>query len=321
MTTPIPFLTEPEPSYGQPQSLSPLVRRVVAKNPGPYTYHGTGTYLIGRGHVAVLDAGPDDPQHVEAVLAALQPGEHITHLVVTHTHPDHSPAARALQARTGAPIYGFGPQVRMEDPDSTRVVFDDPDADPDPAQPSPPRGGDRDFVADERVGGGDVIQGVGWTLDAVHTPGHASNHLCYHLREDGSLLTGDHVMGWSSSVVSPPDGRLGEYMASLEQLLERQSDRRYLPAHGPPIANPHAFAAALLLHRQERSEQIMDALEQGPSTIAELVKRMYQDVRKQLWPAAASSVHAHLLDLYERGLVDVDDGPPVQRSSRFRQHG
>ena len=321
MTTPIPFVTEPEPPYGQPVSFSPLVRRVVAKNPGPFTYYGTGTYLIGRGQIAVLDPGPDDPSHVEAVLAALESGEHITHLVVTHTHLDHSPAARAFQARTGAPTYGFGPQVRMDDPDSSQVVFDDPEADPDPTQPSPPRGGDRDFVPDERVGGGDVIQGVGWTLEAVHTPGHASNHLCYHLREEGSLFTGDHVMGWSSSVVSPPDGRLGEYMTSLEQLFERRADRRYLPAHGPAIGDPHAYARALLLHRQERSQQILSALDRGPATIAELVRLIYRDVRKQLWSAAASSVYAHLLDLYDRGLVQVEGGLPVQRSSRYGRSG
>ncbi len=319
MTTPISFLTEPEPPYGHPVVISPLVRRVVARNPGPYTYHGTGTYLIGLGQVAVVDPGPDDPQHVEALLAALDPREHITHLVVTHTHSDHSPAARALQARTGALTYGFGPQVRVDDPDPTSVYFDEPEADPDPTKPAPPRGGDQAFVPDMRIGGGDVIVGDGWTLDAVHTPGHASNHLCFYLREEGSLLTGDHVMSWSSSVVSPPDGRLGEYRASLELLLDRRSDCRYLPAHGPVIEDPHAYTRSLLVHREERSQQILNVLDQRPATIADLVKDIYRDVRKQLWSAAASSVYAHVLELHERGLIEVEGGPPVRRSSRFRR--
>ncbi len=165
----IPYVSSFEPCYGQAVEVSPLVRRVVANNPGPFTFFGTCTYIIGRGNVAVLDPGPDDAAHVEALLGALAPGERITHLVVTHTHLDHSPAARALQARTAAPIYSFGPQLRTDDPDSTRVVFGDAEADPDPAKPAPLRGGDPDFHPDVVLGDGDVVTGDGWTLESVHT--------------------------------------------------------------------------------------------------------------------------------------------------------
>jgi glyoxylase-like metal-dependent hydrolase (beta-lactamase superfamily II) len=315
----IPFVGEAEVRHGLPARIAPHVRRVVAGNPGPYTYHGTCSYLVGQGQVAIIDPGPDDPRHVEAILAALEPGEHITHLVVTHTHGDHSPAARELRDRTGAPIYGFGPQLRIDDPDDSQVVFGDPDADPDSSEPRAGRGGDRDFRPTVKIRDGDVIEGDGWTLEAVHTPGHASNHLCYLFRQDGALFTGDHVMGWATSVISPPDGRLGEYLASLRRLLTRTQDRRYLPGHGPMIDDPRPFVRALLLHREERNHQILDVLRQGPATIAEIVPKLYAGFNKQLWPAAASSVHAHLIQLHEAGLVDTDDHGPLRRASRFKQ--
>jgi glyoxylase-like metal-dependent hydrolase (beta-lactamase superfamily II) len=303
--------------HGEPEAVSPLIRRVVANNPGPYTYEGTCTYLIGRGNVAVIDPGPDDSAHVDALLAALGPDERITHLVVTHTHTDHSPAARELQARTAAPTYGFGPQLRLDDPDTTHLVFGDPEVDPDPSKPQPPRGGDRDFRPDVVLGDGDVIEADGWSLEAVHTPGHATNHLCYLVREEGNLCTGDHVMGWATTVISPPDGHLAEYLASLEKLLGRPQDRQYVPAHGPPMTDPHPVVRERLAHRRERTEQILDALAAGPATIVELVPRLYADVSKQVWLAAAASVYAHLLHLHELGLVEAEDGP-LQRVSRVR---
>jgi glyoxylase-like metal-dependent hydrolase (beta-lactamase superfamily II) len=311
------LLQEDEVCHGRADAVSPLVRRVVANNPGPYTYHGTCTYLVGRGRVAVIDPGPDDTAHIDALLGAIGPGERITHLVVTHTHGDHSPAARTLRDRTGAPIYGFGPQLRLHDPDQTRVVFGDPEADPDPSQPAPRPGGDRDFRPDVVLSHGDVIRDDGWSLEAVHTPGHATNHLCYLVVEDAVLCTGDHVMGWSTSVVSPPDGNMGDYLASLEKLLGRPQDRRYLPGHGPAVSDPHKLVRALLAHRQDRSQQILDQLAEGPATIAELVPRLYANVQKRLWAAAGSSVYAHLIHMEELGLVATEDGEPLRRAARF----
>lgn len=294
------------------------MRRVVAANPGPHTYHGTCTYIVGRGRVAVVDPGPDDAAHVAAVRAALRPDERISHIVVTHTHTDHSPAARRLQQLTGAPIYGFGPQARTDDPDPTRVVFSDPDLDPDPSGVSPPRGGDSDFRADVQVVDASLLEGDGWTLQCVHTPGHATNHLCYGLKEDGCLFTGDQVMGWATTVVSPPDGKLSEYMDSLETLLTRHSDTRYLPGHGPPIDQPHLLVQALLRHRQSRNEQLLSLLANGSASIAEIVPVLYATVNRQLWPAAAASVYAHLLYLEDLGSIEADDGPKVLRASRVR---
>jgi glyoxylase-like metal-dependent hydrolase (beta-lactamase superfamily II) len=316
--TVIPFVGEANVRHGEPQVLSPLIRRVVANNPGPFTYHGTCTYIIGRGHVAVVDPGPNDPAHVNALLAALGPRERITHLVVTHTHTDHSPATRALRARTGAPTYGFGPQVRIDDPDTTRVFFDDPELDNPPSTP-PPRGGDRAFRADVVLRDGDVIEGGGWSLEAVHTPGHASNHLCYLIRETEALCTGDHVMAWATTVVPPPDGNLGDYMASLRRLLTRFHGVRMLPAHGPDINDSATLLSALIAHREERLTEILDILVAAPATIGELVPRIYSGTTpKQLWHAAGNSLYAHLIFLHERGLIETMDGAQLLRSSRVK---
>jgi len=340
--TAIPFVRDLDVRYGEVDPVSPLVRRVVANNPNPFTYLGTGTYLIGRGEVAVLDPGPDDPAHVAALLAALEPGERITHLVVTHTHGDHSPAARPLQELTGAPTYGYGPHGAgpTELDETDRVVFGDPEADGEldadagadagadtgrdartdgAAKPEPREGVDHDFSPDVVLRDGDVVEGDGWTLEAVHTPGHASNHLCYLLREEGTLCTGDHVMGWSTSVIGPPDGHLGDYLASLEKLLDRPQDQRYLPTHGPVVTEPHVLVRAFLAHRRERTEQLLDALAAGPATLAEIVPRLYADVSKKLWRGAASSMYAHALHLHELGEVEVEGGGPLRRTSRLRR--
>lgn len=331
MPTPIRYVREIEPQYGMAVQVSPLIRRVMANNPGPFTYVGTGTYLLGQGEVAVIDPGPDDPSHVNAVIAALEPGERITHLVVTHTHADHSPASGPLQERTGAAIYGFGPQLAApsEDPfGEDVVVFGDAEADADPAAEtgrnqgegisnSSRPVGDRDFRPDVVLREGDVVEGSGWTLEAVHTPGHASNHLCYFIPEEGILCTGDHVMGWSTSVISPPDGNLGDYLASLQKLLDRGQDHRYLPTHGPPIEEPHALVRAYLVHRRERSQQILDALAAGPATIAELVPRLYADTSRKLWRGAAASTFAHLTHLRDLEQVAAEEDPPRRRSTWF----
>jgi glyoxylase-like metal-dependent hydrolase (beta-lactamase superfamily II) len=286
MPTPIPYRRDLSFAYGRAESVAPLVRRVIARNPSPFTFHGTGTYIVGRGRVAVIDPGPDIPEHVDALRAALA-GETITHILITHTHRDHSPAAAALKALTGAPTLGFGPHPTL--PGSAEVE----------------EGGDRLFVPDRRMGEGDVVAGPGWTMEAIHTPGHISNHLCFGLREAKALFTGDHVMGWSTSVVSPPEGNMAHYVASLGKLLARD-DQVYYPTHGPPVPEPHGLVRAYIDHRREREEQILAGLRAGLTTIPALVARIYSDVPRHLHGAAGRSVLAHLLDLVARGRVAAD---------------
>jgi glyoxylase-like metal-dependent hydrolase (beta-lactamase superfamily II) len=291
-TMPIAFLQEPPVQYGIAQTVSPRVRRVVARNPGPFSYHGTGTYVIGHGEVAVIDPGPALDEHVDALIAAL-PNERIVKLLVTHTHNDHSPACRPLQARTGAPTHGFGPHGEGRFERGVKVEA----------------GGDMEFSPDVTLRHGDVVEGDGWSLECVHTPGHCSNHLCFGLREEGALLTGDHVMSWSTSIVSPPDGDMGDYMRSLALLLERD-DRSLLPAHGPPVPDPKPFVRAFVEHRVERENQILSCVEQGIGRIAEMVPRMYATLPAFMHPAAARSVLAHVLYLLERGVLSCDQPEP-----------
>ncbi|MCW5753002.1 MAG: MBL fold metallo-hydrolase, partial [Alphaproteobacteria bacterium] len=262
----IPFIRELDFAYGRVDRLSPLVRRVIAPNPGPFTFHGTGTYIVGQGEVAVIDPGPDLSVHVEALAAALR-GERVSHILITHTHRDHSPAARALKSLTGAPTLGFGPHP---------VTGNGPQVE---------EGGDLDFRPDIVLADGDVIKGAGFTLEALHTPGHISNHLCFALREEAALFSGDHVMGWSTSVISPPDGNMRDYFASLARLLERE-DRLYYPTHGAPIPEPQAFVRAYIAHRRDREGQIERCLREGPRTIPAMVEVMYRDVPRNLHGAA-----------------------------------
>jgi glyoxylase-like metal-dependent hydrolase (beta-lactamase superfamily II) len=326
------FLTEDPPPYGTPTEVAPLVRRVVAENPSKFTYHGTGTYLVGRGRVAIVDAGPALDAHVDALLDALA-GEQVTHVLATHTHRDHSPASRAIAAATGAPLLGYGPHppealaaeraaiaARAE---ARARAAAEREAEPEGATPpdgeteadggAPPEGeeepGDADFVPDVVLRHGDVVAGEGWTLQALHTPGHISNHLCYRLLETRTLFSGDHVMGWSTSVVPPPDGRIGDYLASLRLLLDAD-DVAYLPTHGPAITDPQGYVAALLDHRLERERQIVAVLREGPLTIPAIVAVLYADVREELHPVAARSVAAHLVHLAERGAAA--EGEPVR---------
>lgn len=309
-------------SYGRVDQLSPLVRRVVCANPGPFTFLGTGTYLVGRGAVAVIDPGPELGEHLDALAAALGPDEEISHVVVTHTHTDHSAAAPRVAADAGVETWGHGPHgaVRAGD-DDERVDFS---AHFEPGEleelarqyealdPALKReGADLDFVPDVRVGDGERIEGEGWTLEAVWTPGHCSNHLCWSLLEEDVLFTGDHVMAWSTTVISPPDGSMADYLASLRRLLHRH-ELRYWPTHGPAVDDPPTYVRALLEHREEREEQVLDGLRRGLHTIAELVPDLYAAYDKRLWYPAAASVHAHLLGLVEVGRVRVgDDAPPT----------
>ena len=279
------FLTDFEPRYGECVRVAVGLRRVVAANPSKYTAWGTGTYLVGDDPVAIIDPGPAEDDHVRAVLRAVE-GQEVTHLLVTHTHADHSPAAVALKEHTGARTYGYGPH-------------------PEQAETEGEEHGDLAFEPDVVLRHGDVVRGDGFELECLHTPGHISNHLCYAERLRGVLFTGDHVMGWSTSVVSPPDGRMADYLASLRLLLDRP-ERVLYPTHGPPIDRPRRHVEALIEHRLERERQILSELRAGPRRIAELVAVLYAEVREELHAPAARSVEAHLIALLESGRVAAD---------------
>jgi glyoxylase-like metal-dependent hydrolase (beta-lactamase superfamily II) len=272
-------------AYGVLAPRSPLVRRLLARNPSPFTFTGTGTFVVGHpgGTVAVIDPGPNDPAHIAALLATLA-GETVSHIVITHTHMDHSPAAPALQAVTGASIVGCAPLVLSDD------------------GPRADAGFDATYAPDQVMADGDTIHGPGWTLTAVHTPGHTSNHLCYALEQEKALFTGDHVMGWSTTVVAPPDGDMADYMASLQKLIGRD-DAIYHPTHGEPVTDPQRFVRHLLGHRRQRETQVLRAIDEGLVTIPAMVAAMYAMVDKRLHPAAGRSVLAHLIDLEQRGQV------------------
>ncbi|WP_420140414.1 MBL fold metallo-hydrolase [Sphingomonas sp.] len=263
--------------------VEPLVRRILAANPSPFTHTGTQTYVVGRGEVAVIDPGPDLPDHVATILTATA-GERIVAILCTHTHRDHSPASRALKAATGAPIIGCAP-----------LMLDD-------AGPRADAAFDADYRPDRVLADGETIGGPGWTLEAVATPGHTSNHLCFGLRESGALFTGDHIMGWSTTVVSPPDGDMGDYMRSLDTLLGR-SDRIYYPAHGDPVEEPQRFVRAVAAHRRQRERQSLDLLEHGAQPVPDMVAAMYRGLDPRLHGAAGRSVLAHLIDLEARDRV------------------
>ncbi len=309
------FLTDFEPDYARPVDVSPGVVRVVAENPSKYTAWGTGTYIVGDGEVAVLDPGPDLAAPLGALLAALD-GRRVTHVLVTHTHADHSPAATAISRATGAPTYGHGPHPpEATSGDDGTGVGGEPGR--DDGGEAVHESGDLTFVPDVVVRDGDVLAGDGFRFECLHTPGHISNHLCYAERERNLLLSGDHVMGWSTTVVSPPDGDMADYVANLSRLLDRGAgglDATYLPTHGPPVVDPMPYVAALIEHRGERDRQILELLDraasagsgggiEGGATVEELVAVMYADVRSELHAPAGRSVLAHLLSLERRGLA------------------
>ena len=273
------------------ETVSPLVRRVVAANPGPFTGPGTATFIVGHGAVAVIDPGPDLAEHIDALLAALR-HETVRAVLVTHTHRDHSPAARAIKAATGAPTYGFGPHGFGR-------------------FPSGEEGADHDFMPDHALRDGEVVDGPGWTMAAVHTPGHTSNHLCLALAEETTLFTGDHVMGWSTSVISPPDGDMAAYRASLARLLGRD-DTLYRPTHGPAITDPQTHVKGFIAHRAEREATILARLAAGDRAIPDLVAAIYQGLATGLRPAAGRSVLAHLIQLTDEGKVGCDGAPGLE---------
>ena len=294
MAAQIPYVREIEFEYGEADQVTPLIRRVVANNPSAFTYTGTGTYIIGQGEVAVIDPGPMIDAHVEALMKALE-GETVTHILITHTHSDHSPAAAPLKKLTGAKTYGYGPHGGGQGEED----------------------GDMDFVPDVEVRHGDIIEGDGWTMECVHTPGHTSNHICFALKEENALFTGDHVMGWSTSIVSPPDGNMFDYMNSLRLLLERD-DAVYWPTHGAPIRDPKPFVKSFIAHREEREAQIIEQIKAGHHHIKEMVPIIYAAVDKRLYPAAARSVYAHILGMVEDERLAADGEATLDAAYRLK---
>ena len=277
------FPPKPWP-VNQADTTEPLVRRVLAANPSAFTFTGTQSYVVGAGDtVAVIDPGPLEDDHVDALVATIG-GATVGAIVCTHTHKDHSPAAAPLAQRTGAPIIGCAPLSLTDDGPRSDASFD----------PT--------YAPDRVLTDGEVLEGDGWTLTAIATPGHTSNHLCFALEQSGALFTGDHVMGWSTSVVSPPDGDMTAYMASLQKLYDRQ-DRIYYPAHGPAVTKPRQLVRGMIGHRRQRENQILRQLEAGAIGIPAMVPQMYKGVDRRLWPAAERSVLAHLIDLERRGRV------------------
>jgi glyoxylase-like metal-dependent hydrolase (beta-lactamase superfamily II) len=267
------------------ETIHPLVRRVLAHNPSPFTHTGTQTHIVGQGEVAVIDPGPDLPEHVDAILAATQ-GERIVAIVCTHTHRDHTPAARPLAEATGAPVIGCAP-IPAREGSGLEAGFD------------------QTYVPTRVMAEGDTVSGPGWTLEAIATPGHTSNHLCFALPQAQALFSGDHVMGWSTSVVVPPDGDMGAYMASLERLMPRD-DAIYFPAHGDPVTKPKQLLRGMLGHRRQREGQILRLLGERRASIADMVAQMYAGLDPRLEKAAGASVLAHLLDLDRRGRVRAE---------------
>ncbi|UIJ47346.1 MBL fold metallo-hydrolase [Sphingomonas cannabina] len=276
--------------HDTPETLEPGVVRLTANNPSPFTKDGTQSYVVGTRDVAVIDPGPVDEAHLAALLDVIG-GRPVVAILCTHTHRDHSPLAAPLKAATGAPVVGCAP-----------LALDD-------LGPRADASFDPDYTPDRVLADGDTVTGDGWTLEAIATPGHTSNHLCFALVESKALFSGDHVMGWSTSIVSPPDGDMGDYMHSLDKLLSRD-DRIYYPGHGPAVDNPQRLVRGMMGHRKQREGQILRLLQRGTGDVGAMVEAMYVGLDRRMHPAAARSVLAHLLDLRRRGLVAGDEGEP-----------
>lgn len=293
-------LTFDAPS-GVLEQVSPLVRRLVAGNGGPFTFTGTCTYIVGRGEVAIIDPGPQDEAHIARLLEAVR-GESVSHVLVTHTHRDHSPAAAAIVAATGAKLLGCGPHVPARDLALGEINLLDASS-------------DHDYAPDVVLRSGDIVEGHGWHLEALDTPGHTANHVAFALHEENALFSGDHVMAWSTSIVAPPDGSMRAYMDSLD-LLKGRGETLYWPGHGGPVREPARFVRGLWAHRRQREAAILRRLAAGDETIAQMIPAIYEGLKPALHGAAALSVFAHLEDLVERKVVRCLDGPP-RLTSRY----
>lgn len=297
----IPFDRKFDAVAGTPERVAPGVRRLLAPNPGPFTFTGTCTYIVGDSTVSIIDPGPDDAAHLAAILDAVR-GEKVEHIVVTHTHRDHSGGAPLLQQRTGAKTYGEGPHRAarpLHEGETNRIEA----------------GADRAFAPDVRLGDGDVLEGRGYALETIATPGHAATHLAFALRGHDCLFSGDHVMAWSTPIVAPPDGSMSDYMRSLERLRARP-ETYYLPGHGPAARDAHTLVDRYIEHRAAREAAILRRLERGESDIAGLVQAIYIGLDARLVGAASLTVLAHLEHLVSRGLVATEGSPTI--SARYR---
>jgi glyoxylase-like metal-dependent hydrolase (beta-lactamase superfamily II) len=290
------------PEAGRLERVSPRLRRLVAPNAGPFTFTGTCSYIVGEGDVAIVDPGPDDEGHLARLLDAVR-GERVVGIAVTHTHRDHSTGARRLSAETGARTYGEGPHrpAHRAGDEGGATILD--------------ASADRDFAPDVRLTDGAALSGRDWTLIAITTPGHSANHLAFSLAEDAVLLSGDHVMAWSTSIVAPPDGDMGDYLASLAKLQGR-AEGRFFPGHGGPVEAPQVFLRALLQHRRMREEMIMQAVAAGRDAVPAIVDEVYRGLAPALRPAAALNTLAHLQHLVARDAIRTDGEPTLQ--SRYR---
>ena len=297
MAVTIPFVRKFDFAYGRSDIVSPGIRRVIADNPGPFTFTGTGTYIVGHGEVAVIDPGPALDAHLAALIQAVA-GERVVAILVTHDHADHSPLAARLSRLTGAPVYGCARRSGAATPEGGE------------------EGDDPAFAPDiDLCGGGGEVKGRGWTLEAIATPGHTSNHLCYGFAQEEALFTGDHVMGWSTSVVIPPDGSMAAYLDSLRAIRARGFQTLW-PTHGPPVTDPPPFLDAYIAHRLEREAQILAAVRDGVDRIPAMVEKLYVGLDPRLKPAAAQSVYSHLIKLAAEGRVRSDPAP--QLGSAYR---
>jgi glyoxylase-like metal-dependent hydrolase (beta-lactamase superfamily II) len=298
----IPFNRDYKLKPGVVDELRPGVRRILCDNPSPFTFTGTNSYIVGRGNVAIIDPGPDNEAHAAALLGALK-GETVTHIIVTHTHRDHSPNTARLKAATGATVYAEGPHRASRPRYESESI-------------SSESGADRDFAPDVTVRDGEMIRGDGWALEAVATPGHTANHMAFAWRERKFLFVGDHVMGWSTSIVAPPDGSMIDYMASLDKLAQRDDDL-YFSGHGPEIPQGPKFVRFLTRHRQAREASILHRLGKGEADIPTLVRAIYIGIDPRLTGAAGYSVLAHLEDLVARKVVATDGDPVIGGSYRL----
>jgi hydroxyacylglutathione hydrolase len=296
MNDDIPFDKTLDLAPDSADEIVPGVRRIMANNPGPFTFKGTLSYILGKGKVAIVDPGPDDPVHIAALLDAVR-GETVTHIFVTHTHRDHSPAVPAVKAATGATVYAEGPHR------AARALHI---GEHNPLDAS----ADHDFRPDVALRDGEIVSGDGWTVEAVTTPGHTANHMAYAWREKNLLFAGDHVMAWATSIVAPPDGAMSDYMASLQKLA-RRGESLYLPGHGPAITDAPRFVNYYILHRKAREAAILHRLGKGETDIPTIVRANYIGIDPRLTGAAALSVLAHLEDLVARGLVETDGTPAI----------
>jgi glyoxylase-like metal-dependent hydrolase (beta-lactamase superfamily II) len=299
----IPFDKRFNLAPGKVEEVYPGVRRLLCNNPGPFTFKGTVSYIVGRDRVAIIDPGPLDEAHIEALLDAVR-NEMVTHILVTHTHRDHSPAAERVKAATGAPTFGEGPHRAARDLHLDEAQRLD-------------AGGDHDFHPDFKLVDAEVVAGDGWSFEAIATPGHTANHMAFALQGSEIIFSGDHVMAWSTPVVAPPDGAMGAYMASLEKLL-RRPETTYFPGHGGAVRDAPRFVESYIRHRRGREQSILSRLTDGSSDIPTLVQAIYVGLDPRLAKAAGLSVFAHLEDLVTRGLIVTDGAPSLNGVYRLR---